>query len=146
MSQYRREILQSINIGILGQVKGFQFKDETIEAAAARCVLEAEQYGNNGTARIHLEIRIENQPLPGQSRLARTLAVSLATQLMNPIAPIADAFIDQITNLIDSELETQRRAFELLTPCSIPENQHPEGQCTACVAWSMRNILILREK
>jgi len=151
------EILESIAVGVNGQVQGFRFKDETLEDAAARCILEAEMHGNNGKARIHLSLKEETEPEVGQSQIAATLAKAIFTANGVEIKAregrsVEAVVVEQagimlqrgLAMIIDRELAEIRAAFENLPPCPIVTH-HPEGPCSFCAGHAMRVVLEIKE-
>lgn len=46
--------MRKIEVKVAGKVMGFAYDNETDDNAASRLVLEAERFGNEGKARIHL--------------------------------------------------------------------------------------------
>lgn len=48
--------VKKIVIPIAGNVIGYQYDDETTEAAMSRILLEGEMHGNDGKSRLHLSV------------------------------------------------------------------------------------------
>lgn len=90
-----------IEIQVTGRVLGFPYDDEDITAATARLVLEAEQNGNNGKARIHLSPtshRVVNAPeleRPSLQKLANLCDRHKITQLPRPTTSVCEDCADE---------------------------------------------------
>lgn len=142
-----------IDIGVTGNIRTKIPENADARRAALRLVrdLNGIIYDNEyrEQALLHLEVKSEMPPLPGQSRLARTLAAALmgriAAALAGPPAqpPTHPAWLDEATEILDRELEQIRLSHEPLSPCPIVTN-HPEGPCHFCTAYAMRDVLILK--
>jgi hypothetical protein len=125
-----------VEIGVIGTVQGWSNTGEELRTAALRLVVEAEQSGNAGIARLHLELKDEPDPLPGQSRMAGMLAKTVAKRMGED--KVGERLVAED---FDRELAQIRAAFEFLPPCPVVSHHGP-GPCSFCVAYAMRDVLM----